>query len=107
MLIGMEKMPQKSLSVRTIGPDGHEGGHSAGSGDSKIALPYDVVGSGTLDWLVETARNYARQAASDNTLKAYANDWSHFARWCRMRGADPLPASPQLIGLYITVALSI
>ncbi|MEX1250200.1 MAG: tyrosine-type recombinase/integrase, partial [Hyphomonas sp.] len=22
-------------------------------------------------------------------------------RWCRMRGADPLPSSPQLIGLYI------
>jgi integrase len=50
---------------------------------------------------VETARDYARQAASENTLKAYAKDWAAFARWCRMRGADPLPASPQLIGLYI------
>jgi integrase len=66
-----------------------------------IALPTHVAGSGTLDRLVETARDYARQAASENTLKAYAKDWAHFARWCRMRGADPLPASPQLIGLYI------
>ena len=24
-----------------------------------------------------------------------------FARWCRMRGADPLRPSPELIGLYI------
>ncbi len=66
-----------------------------------IALPSHVAGSGTLDRLVETARDYARQAASENTLKAYAKDWAHFARWCRMRGADPLPPSPQLVGLYI------
>jgi integrase len=66
-----------------------------------IALPSHIAGSGTLDRLVETARDYARAAASENTLKAYAKDWVHFARWCRMRGADPLPASPELIGLYI------
>jgi integrase len=68
---------------------------------AQIALPAPVAGSGALDRLVETARDYARAAASENTLKAYARDWAHFARWCRMRGADPLPASPQLIGLYI------
>ena len=66
-----------------------------------IALPSHIAGSGTLDRLVETARDYARAAASENTLKAYAKDWVHFARWCRMRGTDPLPASPELIGLYI------
>ncbi len=67
-----------------------------------IALPSHVAGSGALDRLVETARDYARAAASENTLKAYARDWAHFARWCRMRGAEPLPCSPQMIGLYIT-----
>src|SRR6056297_2288944 len=66
-----------------------------------IALPVHVAGSGTLDRLVETARSYAKQAASDNTLKAYAGDWAHFARWCRMRGADALPPSPEMIGLYL------
>jgi integrase len=70
--------------------------------DRSIALPSHVAGSGTLDRLVETARDYARQAASENTLKAYGRDWAHFARWCRMRGADPLPPAPELIGLYIT-----
>ncbi|MBL4929446.1 tyrosine-type recombinase/integrase [Fuscibacter oryzae] len=66
-----------------------------------IALPFHVAGSGALDRLVKTALDYARQAVSENTLKAYAKDWAHFARWCRMRGTDPLPPSPELIGLYI------
>jgi integrase len=68
---------------------------------SEIRLPPDVAGSGALDRLVDTARDYARAAASDNTQRAYARDWAHFARWCRMRGADPLPPSPELVGLYI------
>lgn len=66
-----------------------------------IALPSHVAGSGTLDRLVETARDYAQQAASENTLKAYAKDWAHFTRWCRMKGTDPLPPSPEMIGLYL------
>ncbi|OWU68088.1 tyrosine-type recombinase/integrase [Phaeobacter sp. 22II1-1F12B] len=66
-----------------------------------IALPAHVAGSGRLDRLVDTARDYARAAASENTLKAYAKDWAHFARWCRMKGAEPLPPSPEMIGLYL------
>ena len=66
-----------------------------------IALPSHVAGSGNLDRLVDTARDYARAAASENTLKAYAEDWTHFARWCRMKGVEPLPPAPELIGLYL------
>ncbi|MEP3333623.1 tyrosine-type recombinase/integrase [Sedimentitalea sp.] len=66
-----------------------------------ITLPSHVTGSGTLDRLVETARDYAQQAASENTLKAYAKDWAHFARWCRLKGAEPLPPSSEMIGLYL------
>ncbi|WP_417809059.1 tyrosine-type recombinase/integrase [Thioclava sp.] len=69
--------------------------------ESPIALPAHVAGSGALDRLVDTARDYARAAASENTLKAYGKDWAHFARWCRMKGAEPLPPSPELIGLYL------
>ena len=69
--------------------------------NESLALPSIVAGSGTLDRLVDTARDYARSAASDNTLKAYAKDWAHFTRWCRMKGAEPLPPSPELIGLYL------
>ena len=66
-----------------------------------IALPSHVAGSGTFDRLVGTARGYAQAAASDNTLKAYARDWAHFTRWCRLKGTDPLPPAPQMIGLYL------
>jgi len=67
----------------------------------EIARPSSVAGSGALDRLVDTARDYARAAASDNTLKAYAKDWAHFARWCRMKGAEPLPPCTEMIGLYL------
>ncbi|MDW3183317.1 MAG: tyrosine-type recombinase/integrase [Roseobacter sp.] len=66
-----------------------------------ISIPEDVAGSGTLDRLMDTARDYARQATAQNTNTAYGKDWAHFARWCRLKGADPLPPSPELIGLYI------
>ena len=77
----------------------------ASSGEAKpvhqIAMPAALAGSGSLDRLVDTARDYARQATAENTNTAYAKDWSHFTRWCRRRGANALPPSPELIGLYI------
>ena len=66
-----------------------------------LSLPAEVAGSGQLDRLIETARAYARAAVAENTHTAYAADWAHFARWCRRRGAEPVPASVELVGLYI------
>jgi integrase len=97
----MTETHQKSPSDPSEQSDPNERDDSVAPEDGAIALPSHIAGSGSLDRLVETARDYARQAVSENTLKAYAKDWAHFARWCRMRGADPLPPSPQLIGLYI------
>ncbi|MDW4499241.1 tyrosine-type recombinase/integrase [Sulfitobacter sp. D35] len=73
----------------------------ASTDSDAIALPDHVAGSGTLDRLVDTARGYAEAATAGNTRKAYAADWKHFARWCRLKGADPLPPSPELVGLYL------
>ena len=67
-----------------------------------IALPSQIAGSGTLNRLVDSARDYAKAATSENTNKAYAADWKHFARWCRLKGTDPLPPSPEMIALYLT-----
>jgi integrase len=70
-----------------------------------IALPAHaggLAGSGALDRLVDTARDYAQASTAENTNKAYAADWKHFARWCRLKGAEPLPPSPEMIGLYLT-----
>lgn len=66
-----------------------------------IALPSHVAGSGTLDRLVDTARGYAKASTAENTNKAYATDWRHFARWCRLKGTDPFPPSPEMVGLYL------
>ena len=66
------------------------------------ALPSHVAGSGALDRLVETARDYAKASTAENTNRAYKADWSHFARWCRLKGTDPLPPAPEMIGLYLT-----
>ena len=69
--------------------------------EHEIALPSHVAGSGTLDRLVDTARDYAKASTAENTNKAYAADWKHFARWCRLKGTDPSPPSPELVGLYL------
>ena len=89
----------------TLAPSGEPDGARIDERDQEegddIALPAHVAGSGALGRLVDTARDYARAAASDNTLKAYAKDWAHFTRWCRMKGTEALPPSPEMIGLYL------
>jgi integrase len=92
---------EKSSSDVPIRPSSNEENERDRPDDEALSLPSFIAGSGTLDRLVDTARDYARAAASDNTLKAYAKDWAHFARWCRIKGAEPLPPSPEMIGLYL------
>ena len=92
---------EKSSSEAPIGPSSNEDNERDRPDGGALSLPSFVAGSGSLDRLVDTARDYARAAASDNTLKAYAKDWAHFTRWCRMKGTEPLPPSPEMIGLYL------
>ena len=75
--------------------------HTNSPADGAITLPSHVAGSGRLERLVDTARDYARAAVAENTQRAYAKDWAHYTRWCRMQGAEPLPPSPEMIGLYL------
>ncbi|WP_243722049.1 tyrosine-type recombinase/integrase [Meridianimarinicoccus aquatilis] len=97
----MSENNEKSISKPPNGPSVSEDNERDHPSSEALRLPSFVAGSGTLNRLVDTARDYARAAASDNTLKAYAKDWAHFARWCRMKGAEPLPPSPEMIGLYL------
>lgn len=101
MPTNMAKNTENSGSEPPIGAPFNENDERDRPDSAALRLPSFVAGSGTLDRLVDTARDYARAAASENTLKAYAKDWAHFARWCRMKGAEPLPPSPELIGLYL------
>lgn len=92
---------EKSSSAAPIRPPLNEHIERDRPDAGTLNLPSFVPGSGTLDRLVDTARDYARAAASENTLKAYTKDWAHFTRWCRMKDAEPLPPSPEMIGLYL------
>ncbi|MDR6267550.1 MULTISPECIES: tyrosine-type recombinase/integrase [Roseobacteraceae] len=97
----MAENTEKSSSESANGSSINEDNESDAGPSEALALPSSVAGSGALDRLVETARDYARAAASENTLKAYTKDWGHFTRWCRMKGTEPLPPSPEMIGLYL------
>ena len=90
-----------SSSASNEAPNSDEHNERERAEGASIALPTHVAGSGTLDRLVDTARGYAEASTAENTNKAYAADWKHFARWCRLKGTDLLPPSPEMIGLYV------
>lgn len=101
MLRDMSENHEKSSADAPSGSSANDDNERDRRDGGVLSLPSHMAGSGTLDRLVDTARDYARAAASDNTRKAYAADWAHFARWCRLRGVDPLPPSAETIGLYL------
>lgn len=102
MLSDMPGNNKKSRLETANAPFPNEDDERDPTSGEDLKLPSSVAGSGTLDRLVETAREYAKASTAENTNKAYAADWKHFARWCRLKGTDPLPPSPEMIGLYLT-----
>ena len=50
---------------------------------------------------LEAARDFAREALSAATLRAYAADWAHYTQWCRAAGWPPLPAAPAGVAAYL------
>ena len=82
--------PSRRLPTAPPANDGH------GTGPPAHTFEDETPGR-----LAETARDYARHAVSENTLRAYAADWAHFSRWCRLKGVEPLPPSPATVGLYL------
>ena len=91
MLSGMSENPGKSTSEPTTTPLPNADDERSTLPEESLRVPDRVAGSGGLDRLVDSARGYARQATAQNTNAAYKADWTHFSRWCRMRGTDPLP----------------
>lgn len=52
--------------------------------------------------LSEQARDYLRNAKSENTRRAYRADWAHFEAWCSAQGKLALPATEETLVLYFT-----
>ena len=61
---------------------------------------------GRLQSLAETARDYAKASAAENTRRAYGSDWRHFSGWARRHGLPALPPDPQILGLYVAACAS-
>lgn len=51
--------------------------------------------------LSDKAKARLVKSKADNTLKAYAADWSDFSDWCAYHGERDLPASPETIVNYL------
>lgn len=98
----MDREDEKPRSARPGTPDAAQDDERDLDKSGAIALPVHVASSGSLDRLVDQARDYAAAATAENTNKAYKADWKHFASWCRRKGIDPLVPSPAVIGLYIS-----
>ena len=76
--------------------DREHGQEDGAANPGSLNLPVSLATYG------QQARDYARQAKSHNTRRAYASDWDDFARWCQPYGFVPLPAKPETVALYLT-----
>ena len=48
------------------------------------------------------AEHYLVAADAPATVRAYTADWTHFFQWCATRKIVPVPASPALVGDYLS-----
>ncbi len=48
------------------------------------------------------ADGYLVAADAPSTVRAYTADWTHFSLWCAARELQPMPASPTLVGDYLS-----
>jgi len=77
--------------------------------DPKIAPPTSIA-RGLTSRNADAARGRSRHksgqylvaADAPATVRAYTADWRHFSLWCAGRGLAPMPASPQLVGDYLS-----
>jgi site-specific recombinase XerD len=68
-----------------------------------ISLVHPEEGPGALSAVViRQATDYARDARSANTIRAYRADWADFTAWCETAGLLALPALPDTIVWYLT-----
>lgn len=52
------------------------------------------------------ALDYAREATSVNTRRAYRAAWADFTTWCEANGRTALPAAPETVGTYLAARAS-
>lgn len=56
--------------------------------------------------VAEAAKGYIEESTSTATRKAYRSDYKIFSAWCEKEGCQSLPASPEVVTLFLTVQAS-
>ncbi len=59
---------------------------------------------GALSIYQDLARDYIQSAKAPATLKAYRTDWNAFLTFCEANGLQPLPATAEVVALYLASA---
>lgn len=66
----------------------------------KITLPATATDT-DVQSLMDKARSLASQSKSPATVRAYRSAWRQFENWCHDKGTHPLPATPELVAVYV------
>lgn len=53
----------------------------------------------------EHVKEILESARSASTRRAYSGDWERFLAWCEARHAEPLPAAPDVVAIYLRTLL--
>ncbi|WP_380784288.1 site-specific integrase [Sphingomonas sp. R86520] len=51
---------------------------------------------------IERAAAYAKAARAGATRRAYDSDWAIFTAWCAQHGLGALPASPEIVAVFVS-----
>jgi integrase len=73
-------------------PPGQRSVIGDGKTATSVALPAE---------LIEAARDYARAGRAKRTQEAYRRCWSAFEAWCHGKGLQALPASPEIVAVWL------
>lgn len=60
-----------------------------------------LVPAATVQAEQEAAHAFALNEKASATRRAYGSDFAIFATWCRARGAEPLPALPEVVATFL------
>ena len=67
--------------------------------DTAITTPAETVHTET--------RRLLDAAVAPNTRRAHRAHWRHFTDWCAAHGVSPLPAAPETVSAYLTLAAGV
>ena len=86
----------------------HNGSPEAGEGDRPGRALEEALAVASPEGraALAAAIDFAGQALSPATLRAYRSDWQHFCQWCRSVGWSPLPAEPSTVAAYLAALSS-